>query len=456
MATSSILLQVVAKPGWTDVYQLLDKIQDVGRRLANAQPRELVIRNIVRRVMGLIRDEALEDRAADDAASETTEQTDDAHAPPQQQQRAVRPPVLTSASSFALPHSFSLLGPELTFDALSMTGSGTSTPMGLAATAASVRVLRSEVIDGIGEIQDEIKQADDQIATFAEVQIHPGDYVMVYRPTATVEKFLVKAAAKRRFTVLLTGEPLRKGEETPYASLRKKLAAHHVNTIRIASNGAMAYMARVNKVVLDARAMDGSGGVFADGGAGLVARAAHELGRTVIALGGVYKVSPEEPPEVDVAVELGDSAALVPFSQGGLIEADVENVLDDYLEPGLVDIYVTNLQVSLSLKPARNGANSWCPGELTRATTCRPLFLSTTKKSTWISPCPCCRARAKGGEERRWIGTQGVVWSSEGRDGLGYWRQPRGRWQESMTPTRSIDGQPCSEDATAASLPVGP
>jgi len=338
IATSSILLQVVAKPGWTDVYQLLDKIQDVGRRLTNAQPRELAIRNIVRRVMGLIRDEAMEDRAADDGASETTEQAGDTYAP----QRPLRPSALTSASSFALPHSLSFLGPELSFDALSMTGSGTSSPMG-PATAASVKVLRSEVIDGIEEIQDEIKQADDQIATFADVQIHPGDFVLAYRPTATVEKFLIKAAAKRRFTLLLTGEPLRKGEETPYASLRKKLTAHHVSVIRITGNGAMAYMARVNKVVLDARAIDGGGGVLADGGAGIVARAAHEFGGTLIVLGAVYKVSPEEPPEPEALVDLGDSAARVKYSEGALIEADVENVVDDYIEPGIVDIYVTNL-----------------------------------------------------------------------------------------------------------------
>ena len=203
--------------------------------------------------------------------------------------------------------------------------------------------MRSEVIDGIEEIQDEIKQVDDQIAAFADIQIHPGDYVMVYRPTPTVEKFLVKAASKRRFTVLLIGESPRKGEETPYASLRKKLAVHHVNTIKITSNSAMAYMARVNKVVLDAQAIDGSGGVLADGGAGVVARAAHEMGRTVIVLGGVYKISPEESLEPDAMVDLGDSAALVDYSKGELIEADVENVINDYLEAGLVDIYITNL-----------------------------------------------------------------------------------------------------------------
>ena len=46
----------------TDVPKLIDKVQQVGRRLVAAQPKELAVGNIVRRILGLIRDEAEEDR----------------------------------------------------------------------------------------------------------------------------------------------------------------------------------------------------------------------------------------------------------------------------------------------------------------------------------------------------------------------------------------------------------
>ncbi|GKT44941.1 translation initiation factor eIF-2B subunit gamma [Colletotrichum spaethianum] len=65
IATAHILLQVVAKAKWTDVDSLLEKVQQIGLRLIAAQPKELVVGNIVRRVLSLIRDEAAEDRNED-------------------------------------------------------------------------------------------------------------------------------------------------------------------------------------------------------------------------------------------------------------------------------------------------------------------------------------------------------------------------------------------------------
>ncbi len=45
-----------------DVTKLIDRVQQIGQRLAEAQPKELAIGNILRRILGLIRDEAEEDR----------------------------------------------------------------------------------------------------------------------------------------------------------------------------------------------------------------------------------------------------------------------------------------------------------------------------------------------------------------------------------------------------------
>lgn len=55
IATAELLKRVVAKFRWTDVGKLLQRIQQVGQRLIEAQPREMVVGNIVRRVLGMIR-----------------------------------------------------------------------------------------------------------------------------------------------------------------------------------------------------------------------------------------------------------------------------------------------------------------------------------------------------------------------------------------------------------------
>jgi translation initiation factor eIF-2B subunit beta len=55
--TAKLLLSYVAKRKYTSVQELLDTIRKVGKRLADAQPMELAIGNIVRRVLFIIRHE---------------------------------------------------------------------------------------------------------------------------------------------------------------------------------------------------------------------------------------------------------------------------------------------------------------------------------------------------------------------------------------------------------------
>lgn len=369
VATAHILLQVVAKTKFTDVDQLLDKVQQVGSRLVAAQPRELVIANIVKRVLGLIRDEAAEDR--NDGNDETPSESEmtptkavadpsqlDHHWPPSTYtkqdagadyisggSRPVRPGALTSVSSFSVPKTLlSLLEAAPPPGTPLGSGSGLSTPLRTAQTT-KVNALRSEVIDGIEEIKDEISQVDDQIASAAEVQIHPMDYVLVYQPSPTVQRFILRAAAKRRFTVLIATKPAKgASEEKPYVSFRKKLSAVGITAINIMNGGLMAYMPRVSKVVLGARSVLANGGVVTDAGAGLIARAAKERGNPVIVLSGVYKLSPDSSVDEEKVVEWGSSMSQASFTDGALVNGiEVRSAVTELVPPELVDTYITNL-----------------------------------------------------------------------------------------------------------------
>ncbi|KAK4147958.1 uncharacterized protein C8A04DRAFT_33527 [Dichotomopilus funicola] len=348
-ATAYILRQVVAKAKWNDVDQLLSRIASAGSRLARAAPLEPVIGNVVRRVLGLIRDEASEDRNADDIASEAasdiqtlTPATNPSVQPPQRPALPHRPTLSALSSGLQVSKSmFNLLSVAEPGDS-PMTGA--STPMSQA-QPASIHSLRSEVMDGIEEILDEINQADDQIAGFAEIQIHPGDYVLAYQPSRTVERFLVKAASKRRFTVVIAGlEASGAGTEAPYASLRKRLNSAGVKTVNLASNGLMAYIPRVNKVIFSAKAVYQNGGLLVDSGSCIAAQAAHEYLKPVIALCPVYKFCPEDPSDEVSRGELGNPSDYVSYANGPAVGAlDVENTVTDYIPPDLVDVYLTNL-----------------------------------------------------------------------------------------------------------------
>jgi translation initiation factor eIF-2B subunit beta len=361
-ATAHILLQVVARSRWSDVDQLLDQVQKVGCRLVIAQPKEVAIPNIVRRVLGLIRDEAEENR--NEVPSETSEggfhdHQSNPHAgglnegdgdfisgPP----RLNRVPTLTPIGSISAPKSLFQLLSAPAMDDVSGAGhlqklSGASTPTRSGpAQSAAMHALKSEVIDGIEEIKDEISQVDDQIAGFADVQIHPGDYVLVHQPSSTTERFLLRAAARRKFTVFIVAGPQPTPGEVPYASLKKRLASSGVTAINIMNGGVMAYMPRVNKVVLGARAVLADGSVMADGGASVIARAAKEQGNTVIVLSGVYKISPDHLIDEEALVERGNPSNFVSYGDGAIVNGvDVRSALTELIPQDLIDTYITNL-----------------------------------------------------------------------------------------------------------------
>lgn len=222
--------------------------------------------------------------------------------------------------------------------------SGASTPI-FNPQATNVSALRSEVIDGIQEIMDEIKMVDEQVQTYADIFIHPGDYILVYQPSRTVQKFLTRAASKRKFTVFLVVDPSSTASSDGlYASLAKSMASNGSSIITVSNAGLMAYMSRVDKVILGARAITAQGGVIVDSGAAAIARAARERRRTVIVLGGVYKLSPESRLLSESQVEWGDPSKYVNFADGAMVShVKVQNAVFEFLPADQVDTYITNL-----------------------------------------------------------------------------------------------------------------
>jgi translation initiation factor eIF-2B subunit beta len=232
------------------------------------------------------------------------------------------------------------------FEAASPFGtSGASTPGVKGNSNSLVHALRSEVIDGIEEIKDEISQVDDQIAALAEVQVHPGDYILVHRPSPTVERFVLRAALRRKFTVLIATEvPRKPTEEVQHAAFRKKLSSAGVTVINIMNNGLMAYMSRIDKVIIGAKAIVANGGVVSDSGAAAIARAAKEQGNAVIVLGGIYKLSPENPFDESALIQWGDPSNYVSFADGPLVSGvEVRTAMTELIPPELIDTYITNL-----------------------------------------------------------------------------------------------------------------
>ncbi|KAH7407852.1 translation initiation factor-like protein eIF-2B subunit beta [Cadophora sp. MPI-SDFR-AT-0126] len=410
IATAHLLRRVVAKFKWTDIGKLLERIQEVGQRLIAAQPREMVVGNIVRRVLGMIRDEAKEDRAEDgsDSASNVgspsrkqsysgSPRTD---APPAfsplrfesssesevpatngddvfsgKSATTSRPPMLTSHQSYAVLNGVPVQ--QSMFNLLSATPSPNATPPGtnsphgkttFNASSLSQRIaittkdLKAEVMGGIDEIIDELDQVDDQIAAYAQEHIHSNEIILTHSSSLSVQKFLLKAAEKRKFTVIIaesypndyeathaavTRETNQSGEtggDMSAEKFLKPLSEAGITVILITDAAIFAFMKKVSKVILATHAVIANGGLIAAAGARIIAKAARAHSTPVIVVSGVYKLSPEYPFEFESLIEYGDPGSIVDYDDGELVDKlEVDNPVYDYVPPDLVDLYITNL-----------------------------------------------------------------------------------------------------------------
>lgn len=406
-------MRVVSMFRTPEPVKLIERVQQVGRRLVAAQPREMVVGNVVRRILGLIRDESENERfqglsRTSDIPSDTrphTPQHTDSQANSQIEGSAPSTPTSLRRSGLLGEHGDSGVGGHLpdrlktsSFESLARSSprppllshpsfSATSTPPVISMfnllsyphpespqpsspvskspprTEEEERNLqrdfKAEIIDGINEIIDELGQVDDQIAAYALEHIHSNEIILTHTSSITVQKFLLKAATKRKFTVIhvesypnnhrdthaaVTGTLTGDEEGLSLDTFQKPLIALGITVILIPDSAVFALMSRVNKVILGTHSVLANGGLVAAAGSRVIANAAKVHKTPVVVVSGIYKLSPVYPFDYDSLIEYGEASDVVGYENGDLVEAvDVVNPLYDYVPAELVDLYITNV-----------------------------------------------------------------------------------------------------------------
>lgn len=389
-----------------DAAKLVKRIREVGRRLTSAQPREVVVGNIVRRVLGLVREVVNENMDADTNATSDVGHSPNLQAPHRPNlsstissfsplkhaavepmhasisenlsdsgELSKRPPLTSSHTSYGGPLSHSLFGlfshPDTPSVASTPTGQQSPTGKGSLTTLNLERLadfgsknasidLKAEVMDGIRELQDELEQSDELIASHALDHIHSNEIILTHTASTSVQKFLLAAARKRKFTVVhaethphdhtathgivLTGRKRHNEEGGEEEGSWKPLIAAGIEVYVIPDSHVFAIMSRVNKVILATHTVLANGGLVAAAGAAMIARAAKDHQTPVVVVSGVYKLSPVYPFDQDELIEYGDAGSVVPYEDGDFVDkVDVENPLYDYVPADLVNLYITNL-----------------------------------------------------------------------------------------------------------------
>ncbi|KAF3250450.1 Translation initiation factor eIF-2B subunit beta [Orbilia oligospora] len=421
-AVTKLLLRFVSQNRHTKLSEsqgLIKDVKDLGKTIIAAQPRELVIGNIVRRVLGIIREEchdsnpllgfadlplggrlsrasSIGDESADLGSNPGSGTAtpysgrpfsrdggeEDIDAMSRRKSKAYIPPNprdLTRQGSIALPNpnfGENNLQHALFFLLRLQPEELPNDSPGLKPQSKEPfqdKDIRGDVIEGIKELMDELELVDEQVAAHSETHIHANEIVMVLGSSPTLQTFLMKAAVKRKFTVVMIeaypndsratqdvlkapskfttptglkqmGKNAAKDEPLTTAEMKATLTSVGVETILIPDSAVPAVMSRVNKVLMGTHVILRNGSMITTAGARTVARCAQEHSIPVVVVSGVYKLSPLYPFDPDSMLETGESSTVIGWADSEMVgNAEIINPTMDFVPGELVDHYITNV-----------------------------------------------------------------------------------------------------------------
>lgn len=217
---------------------------------------------------------------------------------------------------------------------------------------------KQEVIDGVNDLIEELKDIDAAIAAAAPEHIHSNEVILTFGYSRTVLQFLCRAREKRDFqAVVAEGAPTLQGH-----GMAVELAAAGIRTTAIADAAVYAMMARVNKVIVSAHALLADGGVMAPVGTGTLAAAAKRHNVPFVVLVGIYKLSPHFPHEPGVTFnDFKEPSEVLPYDDEAVMAAElaaaargadddggarpflqVHNPSYDYIPPDQISLFITD------------------------------------------------------------------------------------------------------------------
>eukprot|EP00667_Euglena_gracilis_P008817 EG_transcript_8938 len=365
---AEILRAVVTHTGRTNIDGLLKTVRQKGKRLSEASPFRVIIENVARRVMYIIREEyeqiIVDFEAAEDKVPFSAPSTpsvgpapaapihlptlDALVLPPAGLEGAEHPHVHVEGYVPSAPIAIALR------EGSDASGSQAGTPDGALGNGSPLRktisalnpVLtgmlepipvmhefftkdaprtqeilwtkgkwKAGVITHISEYISEIKKTTELISNQANEHLYENDVVLTLGYSTIVESFAKGAAeaytkSKRGkcFEVIVAeGSP-----ECGGHLMAKNLAAAGIRTTVIPDSAIYAMMPRVNKVLLGAYAVLADGGIIAQAGTHMLALAAKAHRAPVVVLAGLYKLSPVFPVNPKAFTVLSSPAAVLP------------------------------------------------------------------------------------------------------------------------------------------------
>ncbi|GAA5892501.1 hypothetical protein JCM5296_006148 [Sporobolomyces johnsonii] len=395
-----LIREVVASAKFNSFEQLTAHIDEVGKVLQDAGPKELVVTNMARRICMLMREEyatALSnhlDSATSPSAPQTPQipQTPAVAGVPSESFFTERD-IMGRTRAGALGSMFDLLGHKPTPEGVPQVNTGrastsawggpspgpsspsTSAPTSPPQSPASSQILqrpsplsrpmssadsthlREEefsrrsfhlkpvFIEAIQELMDEVEMTYRSVGEQSTDHIHSGEFILTIGHSKTVEAFLKNAARKRKFTVIVAETaPSFSGRATALA-----LSAANIPTILIPDSNIFALLPRCSKVLLGPHLVLADGALLSISGSLPLCMAANRMRVPVVVVGGMFKFSPLYLGEADWGMrDLGSPEEVLKSIEGGTgddgeDDTEVLNPYYDVVPAELVSLYISNL-----------------------------------------------------------------------------------------------------------------
>ncbi|KAH9698461.1 translation initiation factor eif-2b subunit beta [Citrus sinensis] len=348
--TAELLRSVISQqrvPYTNQAGALIDAVKAVGEQLIAANPVELAVGNIVRRVLHIIREEDLSLTTAAIGELNLSAVSDDENDDDRDGNTTLSAAAVAAAARSTLrpPSLQTLLEDTPVSAAVPQTSSS-----GAADKSSRSRKLKHDVIEAVNELIQDIVTCHEQIAEQAVEHIHQNEVILTLGSSRTVSEFLFAAKEKKRsFRVFVAeGAPRYQGH-----LLAKELVARGLQTTLITDSAVFAMISRVNMVIVGAHAVMANGGVIAPVGMNLVALAAQKHAVPFVVLAGSHKLCPLYPhnPEVllnelrspSELLDFGEFSDCMDFGSGsGSPLLHVVNPAFDYVPPKLVSLFITD------------------------------------------------------------------------------------------------------------------
>ncbi|KAL3329110.1 hypothetical protein AABB24_036290 [Solanum stoloniferum] len=347
--TAELLRSVVSLqrlPPTNSAAVLIEAVRGIGVKLVAANPVELAVGNIVRRVLHIIREEDLslltsKTSDLDLSAASDDEGTIDQDFDPTQSAAA--------AKSFLRPPSLHALLENMSDKAVpsnnyTSSSGGDSEEKSKADKLARTRKLKHDVIEAINILIEDIDTCHELIAEQAVEHIHQNEVILTLGSSRTAFEFLCAAKEKKRSfrVVVAEGTPRYQGH-----ALAKELVSRGLQIIVVTDSAVFAMISRVNMVIVGVHAVMANGGVIAPVGMNMVALAAQKHAVPFVVVAGIHKLCPSYPHNPEVCLnDMRSPAELLECMEFGMDSGAPLQVVNpgfDYVAPELVSLLITDI-----------------------------------------------------------------------------------------------------------------